>query len=100
MNPENDWRIPWEALLKQYDTRPVLDQDETGGLACLVVRICELHEAASLWQNEVSSFTQLSLRGGKRRDTTRDEAETEESGQVQVEKLTELCRHPILDKVC
>lgn len=54
-------------------------------------------------QDEISSFTQLSLRGGKRRGTPTkgcsEEAETEDSERVEVEKLTDLCRHPVLDKV-
>ena len=99
----SDGRIPWEALLKLHDTHPVLGEDETGGLACLIMRVRELHEIASAWQHEISSFTQLSLRGGKRRGSpskgSRDDAETEQSERVEVEKLTELCRHPVLEKV-
>ena len=101
-NSDDDGRIPWEALLKLHDSRPPVGEDDTGGLACLVMRVRELHEMAWSWQQEISSFTQLSLRGGKRREITkgpRDVVETQDSEQLGVPKLTELCRHPVLDKV-
>ena len=97
---EDDIRIQWETLLKLNDSQPVLAENETGGLAALVMRVRELHESASSWQEEISSFTQLSLRGGKRRDVpTKGETETDESERVDQAKLTALCTHPVLEKV-
>eukprot|EP00977_Amphora_coffeiformis_P005111 scaffold1071_cov166-Amphora_coffeaeformis.AAC.19 len=97
---DDDIRIQWETLLKLNDSQPPLAENETGGLAALVMRVRELHHSASSWQEEISSFTQLSLRGGKRRDVpTKGEADADESERVDLEKLTDLCTHPVLDKV-
>ena len=97
---DDDIRIQWETLLKLNDSQPPLAENETGGLAALVMRVRELHQLASFWQEEISSFTQLSLRGGKRRDVpTKGETEADESERVDLAKLTDLCTHPVLDKV-
>lgn len=87
--------------MKLHDSRPALDKEETGGLACLVVRVRDLHQTASSWQEEISSMTQLSLRGAKRRESPtkgpRDDAD--DTTRVCADKLTEMCRHEVLDKV-
>jgi len=99
---ENDdvIRIQWEALLKLNESQPSLAENETVGLAALVMRVRELHQLASYWQDEISSLTQLSLRGGKRRDVpSKEETGADDSERVDLAKLTDLCTHPVLDKV-
>lgn len=96
---EDDFRIQWETLLKLNDSQPSLAEN-VSGLAALVMRVRELHETASSWQDKISSFTQLSLRGGKRRDlSARVENEADDLERVDLAMLTDLCTHPILDKV-
>ena len=95
-----DGRIPWDVLLKLRDTCPTLGSEETGGLACLITRVRELYENASSWQDEISAVTQISLRGGKRRGSpSKGDTEANDSEELDMQKLNELCERPILKKV-
>lgn len=66
-----------------------------------MVRVRDLYQTASKWQEEISKLTQLSLRGVKRRESPakggRDD--TDDTERVCLEKLTDMCRHEVLDKV-
>jgi hypothetical protein len=84
--------------------------EEIGDFACVVLRVRELHEAAKAWQDEISTLTMLSLRGGKRRNQSAasplksparndDEDISSSSSRIDVDKVLQLYHHPILSKV-
>jgi len=67
-----------------------------GDFACIVLRVKELYAAARKWQEDISSFTTLTMRGGRRRESADDpEAVT----TIDLDMVTELCNNPILSKV-
>lgn len=68
-----------------------------GDFACITLRVKELYAAAHKWNDDISNFTKLSLRGGKRRESTDD---PDASATVDLEMVTELSNSPILSKVC
>ena len=78
---------------------------DSGEFACVILRVKELYEAASEWQQEISWFTKLSLRGMKRRGpaslikTDDDDDAKEQASIIGMQKVEELCGHPILLKV-
>lgn len=79
----------------------------------VVLRVNELHEAASAWQDDISNLTKLSLRGGKRRTNAvlspssshhhggepSDEDDELSSHQIDLGKLAELSNNPVLWEV-
>jgi hypothetical protein len=94
-----DGRVPWDVLVSLHGVLPSPDI-EKGDFALIVFRVKELHEAAKKWQAEISNFTMLSLRGGKRR-TINSPVTTEEEGNesADVEAISKFCDNPILSKV-
>jgi hypothetical protein len=95
-------RISYEVLVKLFDSRPTLEQEDMKDFACLLLRVCELYKAARAWQEEVSNLTMISLRGGKRRASPMkgEGAENEdEPSQIDVVKVSKLSNNSILKKV-
>lgn len=78
-----------------------------GDFACIVLRVKDLYAAACLWQQDISSWTQLSLRGVKRRSQISaypggngaDNHDEDALSTVGVDKVVELSNSPILLKV-
>jgi hypothetical protein len=100
-----DPRIPWDVLVNLFERLPSSFQD-IGDFAGVVLRVKELYEVANEWQQEISSLTMLSLRGGKRRNPTLQSPGKDEesdakdpSSVIEMKKVAELCHHPILEKV-
>ncbi|GAX16611.1 hypothetical protein FisN_7Lh346 [Fistulifera solaris] len=94
---KNDPRIPWDALVSLANQSPNIGEEQ-GDLACIKLRVKELHDEALKWQEEISSLTMLSLRGGKRRSPGSLE-DTKASCIIDMSKVEELCKHSILHKV-
>ena len=100
-------RVPWDTLVSLSDRLPTSEQESPSGeFACVILRVKELYEAARDWQEQISSFTKLSLRGVKRRNPlspsatkSPDDDSKEQPPIIGVGKLAELCQHPILEKV-
>ena len=67
-----------------------------GDFACICIRVTELYAAARKWQEDITSFTMLTMRGGKRRERTED---PDGSTTVDLDMVTELCNNPIISKV-
>lgn len=102
---EDDPRVPWEVLVSLFERMPVTNE-QNGDLACVCLRVKEQYDAANDWQKQISSMTMLSLRGGKKRiqaapsSLKENEAYFKESpALIELEKVSELCHHPILSKV-
>ena len=67
-----------------------------GDFACVVIRVKELYAAAQKWQKDISSLTTLTMRGGKRREST---DEPDSTTTIDLDMVTELCNNPVLSKV-
>ena len=93
-------RMPWDVLVKLYESRPE-SMDSMGDFTLVLLRLKELFDAATSWQEEVSNDTMLSLRGGKRRSTPVGENGDVEDGQQKIDlaRVAELSTAPILKKV-
>lgn len=105
-SPDN--RVPWDVLVSLHDRIPT-SEEGLRDFSCIVLRVQELYDAASQWQEDVSILTNLSLRGRKRRNqiahpaakyaTDNSEAEESPTKIIQVKKVAELSNHPIMLKV-
>ncbi|KAL3920413.1 MAG: hypothetical protein SGILL_003277, partial [Bacillariaceae sp.] len=103
----NDMRIPWDALVSLKDKIPK-DVEGSGDFALCVMRVTELYEACSKWNNEITTFTLLSNRGNKRRVATSLNAENDDSNvesnegenaaKLQMAKMELLASDPILKR--
>lgn len=90
-------RIPWEVLVSLHERLPS-SEERVGDFALLALRVKELFEAAKSWQDEISVYTMLSNRGGKRRAA--DQEDSEQSQKVEMDRMKQLAKSPILSKVC
>jgi len=99
-NTSSDFeRVPLDVLFKLHDTSPDMIEN-SGDFALVVVRVKELHEAASKWQSEVSNLTLLSMRGGKRRAQQSDGLDGDDAQQrIDPAKVAAMSNHQILKRV-
>lgn len=88
-------RIPWDVLVCLNERKPV-GLENMGDCAGIALRVSETFDAAAAWQTEISKFTMLSFRGGKRRG---EESECGAQPTVDVEQVRRLVRDPVLRKV-
>ncbi len=92
-----------DVLVSFFERLPSEEEVCIDDFALVSMRIRELHEAATKWQDEITRTTMLSNRGGKRRGQTyspgKAEHETESSSKLQMEKMKQLAANPILSKV-
>jgi hypothetical protein len=96
---ESTIRVPWEILVSLYERLPTSDE-RVGDFALLALRVKELFEAAKTWQDEISVYTMLSNRGGKRRAAQEvSEEDAERSQQMEMDRMKQLAKSPILSKV-
>jgi hypothetical protein len=97
LDPEN--RIPWETLISLHDRKPG-GLENMGDCAGIALRVADLFEAATKWQQEITKVTMLSNRGGKRRgEVSCSEVEGSMQATVDVETVRRLARNPVLAKV-
>ena len=91
--------MPWDVLLVLHERKPG-GLEKMGDCAGIALRLADVFEAATAWQQEISKVTMLSNRGGKRRAEAID-AETDGSllRTVDVEKVYRLAKDPVLQKV-
>lgn len=105
MDGENDkdTRIPLDVLVSLFERLPGEEDVHIDDFALVSMRVRELHEAATKWQDEISRTTMLSNRGGKRRApiniSGKVDQEIESSSKLQIEKMKQLAANPILSKV-
>ena len=95
-------RIPWSELVNLCDRIPPAGDEIVGDIPRVALRVRELHEAADMWQQEVSSLLSLSIRGAKRRHVSSQEGEPDgQEGQPKVSnvQLAELVKDPILKSI-
>jgi hypothetical protein len=104
---DEDKRVPWDVLVSLHDRMPNSDL-VLGDFACIVLRVKELYAAASKWQQDISSLTMLSPRGGKRRAQNSSHpgnividnpGDADATARIGVDKVIELSNSPILSKV-
>ena len=97
-----DRRVPWDVLVRLCESIPPID-DAVGDFANVILRVRELYQMSSGWNQEVSNLAMISLRGGKHRSTplkgTTDETEAEGPSRIDVNQVAELSEDPILSKV-
>ncbi|CAB9514346.1 Transcription factor S-II (TFIIS), central domain [Seminavis robusta] len=93
-------RISWDVLVALNERKPN-DLEKMGDCAAISLRISELFEAASKWQEEITKVTKLSFRGGKRRGDVAPGADNEGAPQqtVSVETVYRLAKDPVLQTV-
>ena len=98
INEKENFRIPWDALVKLHDSVPEWEEDK-GDFTGMILRVKELYDAADAWQQEVSSLTNLSLRGGKKRVISPPRDGEDDQPMIDFEKVAELSDDPVLESV-
>jgi hypothetical protein len=97
-----DDRVPWDILVSLAERPP--NWDETvGDFAYVLLRVKEIYQDASRWQDEISFFTQISLRGGRRREQTLpkkggtvDQTMEDDCRKIDYDQISKLCDTSIL----
>ena len=95
-------RVPWDVLVTLFERLPMEDEVQIDDFALASLRIRELYQAARKWQDEITRFTSLSNRGGKRRGlggTPLRGEQDAESSKLQLAQMEQLATDPILSKV-
>mmetsp|Transcript_12615 Transcript_12615/g.30122 ORF Transcript_12615/g.30122 Transcript_12615/m.30122 type:complete len:2002 (-) Transcript_12615:73-6078(-) len=96
-------RIPWNVLVTLYERHPNDPGVQVGSFALVSLRVKELYEAGTQWQDEITKFTALTNRGGRRRapgsNPVKSEQDSEASSILQMEQMGRLAKHPILAKI-
>lgn len=90
--------VPWDVLVSLHDRLPDPITGPGGDIARVSLRVEELYEAANAWQQEVTSQMSLSFRGGAKRRSP-GTAETDEAPKINMGRLAQLAKHPILARV-
>jgi hypothetical protein len=93
--------LPWDVLLTLYERIPVsADDGNPTDIARVALRVREIHDSANIWQEEVTALLALSIRGAKRRaPLPLNASEPENQEKIDLTKLAELARNPILNMV-
>ena len=93
--------LPWDVLLTLYERIPVsADDGNPTDIARVALRVREIHDSAYAWQEEVTKLLALSIRGAKRRaPLPLNVSEAENQEKIDLTKLAELARNPILNMV-
>ncbi|CAJ1888328.1 unnamed protein product [Cylindrotheca closterium] len=98
-----DSRIPWNVLVSLYERHPNDPGVQVGSFALVSLRVKELYEAGTQWQEEITKFTALTNRGGRRRvpgaSPAKPEQDSDASSILQMEQMGRLAKHPILAKI-
>lgn len=86
-----------------YERHPNDPGVQIGSFALVSLRVKELYEAGTQWQEEITKFTALTNRGGRRRvpgaNPVKSEQDSEASSVLQMEQMGRLAKHPILAKI-
>ena len=97
-----DNRVPWDVLVWLREHMPNIN-DSSGYFASIKMKVQELYDSASKWQNSISSLTCLSLRGGNKRvkSSQKCRVDTFEGhfSRSDYEKIVSLSKNSILLKV-
>lgn len=92
-------QVPFDLLVSLNERTPAHSDDASfGDIARVAIRARELYDEASRWQEEVTTYLPLSFRGAKRRVVNGGPIESEQT-KVNLSKLSELARDPILTRV-
>ena len=91
--------IPWDLLVSLHERVPDLVTGPGGDISRVSLRVKELFEAATQWQDEVTNQMSLSIRGGARRRSPGTGAEDDEAPKINMDSLAQLAQHPILARV-
>ena len=92
--------VPWDVLVQLHDRLPDPVTGPGGDIARVSLRVEELFDAAKAWQDEVTNQMSLSFRGGaKRRVPVAGASEPEEAPKIDMGRLAQLAKHPILARV-
>lgn len=98
--------LPWDVLVTLFERIPAsADDGNPTDIARVALRVRELHDSASSWQEEVTQLLALSFRGSKRRAPVGSPCklsflnEPEAQEQIDLSKLADLARNSILTMV-
>ena len=98
--------LQWDVLVTLLERIPTsADDGNHTDIARVALRVRELHDAANLWQEEVSTLLSLSFRGAKRRSPSSTQSkmtfalESENQEKIDLSKMAELAKNPILKVV-
>jgi len=93
-------RLTWDILVSLFEQIPSIDSKTVGNLQQVILRVQDLHLAANMWQEEVSSVLSIpTSERGKESDRENQEPEHTVRPKLSFMQLANILKDPILLKI-